>query len=200
MTADNRGTVVPNDPDDTVHLLRRARAGDRDAVDRLFSRYGPELRRFAHGRLPRWARDGVDTPDLVQDTLLQAFRHLEHFEDRGEGALRAYLRQALLNRVRNELRRADRRPAAGTLPDDAPDDQPSPLDQAIGAQALQHYEMALSRLRDDDRDLVVARVELGLSYSEIAAATGRTSANAARMAVVRALLRLTEDMDQGHAP
>src|SRR4051812_47811173 len=51
--------------DSTLQLLALARAGDRGALDRLFARYGPELQRFARGRLPKWARDITDTPDLV---------------------------------------------------------------------------------------------------------------------------------------
>src|SRR5918994_7741037 len=167
----------------TLHLLVRARAGDREALEELFGRYGPELTRFAHRRLPRWARDLADTPDLVQETLLQTFKHLEGFEHRGEGALRAYLRQALMNRIRDELRRAERRPEVGLLPADVADEGLSPLEQAIGTQAVEQYEAALRRLKDEDRELIVARVELGLSYGEIAGATGRSSANSARMAV-----------------
>ena len=60
-------------PDSTLLLLERARAGDEGALNDLFARYGPALRRWASGRLPRWARDLADTPDLVQDTLLQTF-------------------------------------------------------------------------------------------------------------------------------
>lgn len=183
--------------DATIRLLARARAGDREALDLLFARYGPELGRFARGRLPRWARDVADTPDLVQETLLQAFKHMDGFEHRGEGALRAYLRQAVMNRIRDELRRASRRPAAAALPVDAPDERPSPLEEAIGREATERYEAALARLKDDDREVLIARLELGLSYAEIAAATGRNSANAARMAVVRALLRLTEELGDG---
>ena len=61
----------------------------------------------ASGRLPRWARDTADTQDLVQETLFQTFKKIEKFEARGEGALFAYLRQAILNRIRDELRRAN---------------------------------------------------------------------------------------------
>lgn len=183
--------------DATVHLLARARAGDHSALECLFARYGPELRRFARGRLPRWARDVADTPDLVQETLLQVFKHIDRFEIRGDGALRAYMRQALMNRIRNELRRAHRRPAGEALADDAAADGPSPLEEAIGVEAVERYEAALARLKDDDRELLVARLELGLSYPEIAEATGRTNSNAARMAVVRALRRLTEEMGDG---
>ena len=75
---------------------------------------GP-LRRWTHGRLPRWARDVSDTPDLVQDVLLQTFKRLEHFQPQSEVALQAYLRQAVMNRVRDELRRHRRRPGTVEL-------------------------------------------------------------------------------------
>src|SRR3954452_22439030 len=94
------------DPDSTTQtLLRRAAEGDGEAADRLFSRYAPALRQWARGRLPRFARDIADTSDIVQETLLQTFRNLDHFEYRGDGALLAYLRQSLMNRIREELRR-----------------------------------------------------------------------------------------------
>ena len=180
-----------------MRLVVRARAGDAAALNALFERFGPELRRFARGRLPRQVRGVVDTPDVVQDTLLQTFTHLNGFEHRGEGALRAYMRQILVNRIRDEIRRASRRPAGDAIEDEHADPGQSPLEAAIGQQGVDRYEAALGRLKDDDRELVIARVELGLSYPEIAVSTGRTSANAARMAVVRALVRLTEAMDEG---
>jgi len=186
-----------SDPTATVTLLARARAGDASALDVLFARYGPELGRFAHGRLPRWARDLADTPDLVQETLLQTFKHIERFEWRGEGALRAYMRQAVMNRVRDELRRKRRHPARDPLPDDVADGMPSPLEAAIGVEAIERFEAALARLPDGDRELIVARFELEMSYAEIAVETGRSTPNAARMAVVRALVRLTDEMGDG---
>ena len=186
-----------SDPTSTVRLLASARSGDPDALNQLFARYGPELTRFARGRLPRWARDMADTPDLVQETLLQTFKQIDRFEWRGEGALRAYLRQAVMNRIRDELRRAARRPANEPISDQAPSDEPSPLEVAIGREGVERYEAALARLSEDDREAVIARVELGLSYAEIAEATGRSTPNAARMAVVRALLRLSEEMEDG---
>ena len=82
--------------DATFRLLERARGGDQDALDQLFARYIPLLRRWASGRLPHWARDLTETADLVQDTVLAVFKKVEDFEPRGEGALQAYLRQALL--------------------------------------------------------------------------------------------------------
>src|SRR3954469_22988975 len=55
----------------TVELLGRARHGDRVALEALFTRHGPRLRRWASGRLPSWARDMTDTDDLVQDAMMQ---------------------------------------------------------------------------------------------------------------------------------
>ena len=181
----------------TIDLLARAREGDASALDVLFARYGPDLTRFAHGRLPRWARDVSDTPDLVQETLLQTFKQIDRFEWRGEGALRAYMRQAVMNRVRDELRRKHRRPASEPLADDAADDRPSALEAVIGLEAVERFEAALARLSADDRELIVARFELELSYADIAHGTGRNTPNAARMAVVRALVRLTDEMGDG---
>src|SRR5215208_3378585 len=106
MTRDN-GT--PGNPlESTVELLARVRNGDRDALDALFSRCLPPLRRWARGRLPAAARGALDTQDLVQDTILNSLRRLDQFESRHEGALQAYLRQAVLNRIRDEARRFGR--------------------------------------------------------------------------------------------
>lgn len=179
----------------TLSLLTRAKAGDQDALDDLFARYLPMLTRWARGRLPLWARDASDTQDLVQETLLQTFRKIEGFEHRGEGAFQAYLRQAVMNRIRDSLRKAHRRPEREELDEEAPDDAAlSPLEMAIGSEALGQYDAALERLDEGDRELVVARVELGLSYSEVAAATGKPSPNAARMAVSRALVKLAQEI------
>jgi RNA polymerase sigma-70 factor (ECF subfamily) len=180
--------------DSTLTLLTRARGGDAQALDDLFARYLPGLRQWASGRLPRWARDLADTPDVVQEVLLETFKRIDGFENRGEGALRAYLRQAVMNRIRDELRRAARHPARVELAKSLPDPGLSPLECAVGAEVVERYEAALQRLSEGDRELVIARVEMGLTYAELAAATGKPSAGAARMAVGRALLRLAGDL------
>lgn len=188
------GIPPPAEVETTLRLLTDVRAGDADALERLLARYVPELSRWARGRLPGWARDISDTHDLVQETLFRVFTRLDGFEYRGEGALGAYLRQALMNRIRNEIRRARTRPAGSALDPEALDPSPSPLDAAVAAETREQYEAALMRLKPDDRELVIARVELGLTYAEMAEMLNRPSADAARMAVVRALVRLAEDM------
>src|SRR3954468_8047641 len=199
-------TATPGQPDDarpsidetSFDLLERVRGGDVNALDRLLHRYTPALRRWARGRLPRWARDVSDTQDLVQDTLIQAMKHLEGFRHERPGALQAYLRQALMNKIRDELRRAHRRPAATELADAIPERGQSPLEKAIGSEALDAYEAALAELRPEDRDAIVARLELGQSYDEMAPILGKPTGNAARMAVQRAIVRLVEKMGPAH--
>jgi RNA polymerase sigma-70 factor (ECF subfamily) len=182
----------------TIRLIDRARAGDQEAVDRLFARHVRPLQRWASGRLPRWARDVSDTDDLVQETLLQTFKRIGQFEPRGSGALLAYLRQAILNRVREELRRKGRRPDGTRLSElDLESELSSPLEQAIGQEALARYDRALQRLKPEEQNAVIGRVELGYTYDELAEALDKPSAEAARKAAQRALIRLAEEMERG---
>ncbi len=177
-------------------LLLRARGGDEAARDELCARYLPRLRRWAHGRLPVWAREHLDTEDIVQDALMKSFQRLDSFTPEHEGAFCAYVCQALRNQVRDALRRAARRPAGRPLSVDEPAHDPSPLEQAVGHQLINRYDDALQRLREPERELVIARVELGLDYAEIAGLSGRTTLAAVRVAVSRALVRLAAEM--GH--
>jgi RNA polymerase sigma-70 factor (ECF subfamily) len=188
--------VTTKDPSATASLvlLERIRAGDTAALSRLMDRYLPRLSRWAAGRLPRWARDLSDTDDLVQDTLLRCIANLSRFEARGDGALLAYLRSAVMNRIRDEIRRQRHRPAAGSLETTVASEGQSPLELAIGREVLERYDNALDRLDVETREAVIARIELGCSYAEIAEATGKPSPDAARMMVSRALVRLAEEM------
>jgi len=184
------------DNESTVRLLARAREGDREALDRLLSRHMKPLQRWARGRLPRWARDLTDTDDLVQDALLQTFKRIGDFEARGVGALQAYLRQAVVNRVRDELRRRGRRPEATDLASVDLATGLSPLEEAIGRESLSRYERALATLDEDEREAIIGRVEMGYTYEELAELLGKPSSEAARKAARRALVRLAREMDR----
>jgi RNA polymerase sigma-70 factor (ECF subfamily) len=178
----------------TFELIGRARQGDQAALDRLFARHLRPLQRWASGRLPKWARDLADTDDLVQDTLLRTFKRIGDFEPQRVGALQAYLRQAVVNRLRDELRKKGRRPESTDLDGLALEGGPTPLEEAIGREAVEHYEQALERLTPDEREAIILRVEMGYSYDEIAEALGKPTADAARKAAQRALVRLVEEM------
>ena len=189
------------DPESSFELIQRAQAGDESAVDRLLARYRPRLQRWASGRLPRYARAMADTDDLVQDALIGTFKNFKTFEHRGEWALQAYLRQAVSNRIRDELRRHDARPQHEALPEQMPAGDPSPLEAAVGQQLFSRYEEALDTLDAAEREAVIARLELGCSYQEIATLVDRPSADAARMFVARILAKLAARMtDKSHNP
>lgn len=181
----------------TIELVIKARAGDRGAVEALLERCLPGLKRWAHGKLPQAARGYLDTGDLVQEAALHAVRHLDTFEPRHVGAMQAYLRQSVINRIRDEVRRIGRHPAPVELPEDLESDRTSPIETAIKAETYQRYRQALTRLKPRDREMIVARIEVQWSVSEIAQRFGLRTVEAARMAVGRALRRLSAQMTPG---
>jgi RNA polymerase sigma-70 factor, ECF subfamily len=179
----------------TGALVERAKKGDARALDALMARYRPRLARWASGRLPDYARSLLDTGDLVQETLVKVFERLEDFEVWGPGGFEAYVRQTILNRIKDQVRWARRRPGA-EMPEHLEDRAPSPLELVIGVEVVERYERGMAGLSDEDQRMVHLRVELALGYDEIAAVTQRATPDAARMATHRALGRLAEIM--GH--
>lgn len=180
----------------TATLLAKVKNGDQVARDQLCSTYLPMLKRWAHGRLPAYARDLAETDDMVQNTLIKALHKLDSFSSLREGAFLAYLRTILLNNIRMEIRRFSnqsdllRAEHQGSEAATAS----SALEQALGAEVVEKYERALMKLSDKAREAVILRVELGYSYPEIATAIEASSANAARMTVARSLYQLAEQM------
>jgi RNA polymerase sigma factor (sigma-70 family) len=73
----------------------------------------------------------------------------------------------------------------------------TPLEAAIGREATERYEQALERLKPDERELIIARVEMEYTYEELAQAFGKPTPEAARKAAQRALVRLAEEMKGG---
>jgi len=182
------------DPESSFELLKRAQAGDSSALEQLLARYRPRLRRWATGRLPQYARDMTDTDDLVQEAMLGTFRNLPDFDQRGEWALQAYLRRAVMNRIRDHIRRFETQPRRAELPELADSLNASPLELVIGKEALRLYDTALAALDDVEREAVIARLELGCSFHEIALLVEKPTPDAARMTVARAVAKLARLM------
>lgn len=183
----------------TELLLRRIREGDAQARQALYDRSLPLLLRWAHGRLPQYARTASDTEDLVQTTLMRALRHLDAFKASGSGAFLAYLRQILLNEVRHEIRSQRRHGGAHLAVEDVEiiDEGRSAIELLAGEQRLRAYENALAKLNRRQQELVVLRIEFGLSWQEIALEIGG-SVDAVRMTVTRALQRMAEAIGEEH--
>ena len=178
----------------TIELVLKARNGDRTAVEALLQRCLPKLRRWAHGRLPAHAREALDTGDLVQEAALHLLQRVDEFEPHHVGAMQAYLRLSVMNRIRDEIRRVGRRPAAVELVDEPAADAPSPLEVTLQNESYDRYRGALDRLQARDRELVVARIEAQWSFADVAERFGMNTAEAARMAVNRALKRLATEI------
>lgn len=196
----SRAEPIALDMQSTVELLEQARQGNAAARDLVFQRCVTGLRRFAAGRLPPQCRGMNDTEDLVQDTVVGALRQLDRFEIRHEGALLAYLRQAVLNRIVDEVRKFNRRPHAVAIEGDHAADATSPLEAMIGRENVERYEAALARLRPRDREAIVMRLEQQASYEAMAEHFAMPTPNAARVAVKRALLRLAHEMARPGGP
>jgi RNA polymerase sigma-70 factor, ECF subfamily len=185
---------TPRGAEATVDLLNRVKSGDDAALERLLERCIPALRRWARGRLPASARGMLETVDLVQDAVMACLRRLDVFEVRHQGALQAYFRQAVMNRILDIVRQQRRRPDQTDLPEHLLDVRPSPLDQAIGTENAARYEAALQRLKPSDREAIIGRVELQYSYDELAIVLDKPTAAAARVAITRAMKRLAAEM------
>jgi RNA polymerase sigma factor (sigma-70 family) len=174
----------------SLSLLSRAQQGDAVALEALMGRYLTRLQRWASGRVPSAARSLLDTDDVVQDALLNTFRRLDHFQPRHDGALLAYLREAVANRIRNELRRRAIDADPTIEPDTLTSTLPSPFDAAVTREGLAAYERALAALDENERAAIIGRLEMGYSYDALARALQRPSADAARKLTERALRRL----------
>jgi RNA polymerase sigma-70 factor (ECF subfamily) len=177
----------------TSELVQRAQAGDAAAMERILERYLPRLQRWASGRLPAYARSLFDTADLVQETLLRAVQGIERIQAQ-PGAFQGYVRKAILNRIRDQIRWAARRRGSGEISESLPDPAPSPTEEAVGAELLARYERGMEAVDEEDRRLLHLRIDMDFDFDEIAAMTGRPSPNAARMAFQRALRHLAEAM------
>jgi len=175
-------------------LVLRANAGEQDALEALCARYLPRLQRWAHGRIPPAARSALQTHDLVQDTLIKVVERLPSFQPRHEGAFQGYVHTALWNRIRDIARQYQRTGAPNPLDTEMAGKEDSPLDQALGHETLERYEAALDRLRPEEKELIIARIEMGLPHAEIVVMFDKPSVAAVHMAISRALVRLAEEM------
>jgi len=191
---DNRFHTQELHPESTTSLIHRAQSGDDSALEVLCTRYMPRLYRWATGRLPPSARGIFDTGDLVQETLIKVIRRLGGFHPNHPGAFPAYLRKAILNRIRDEIRQAAGQPSMIGLDGSERDPAPSPLEETIGRDLIDTYEQAFRRLKEDDRAVIFLKIELEMSNKEVADALNKTSADAARKAGNRALVRLAREM------
>jgi RNA polymerase sigma-70 factor (ECF subfamily) len=162
------------------HLLARCRAGDASAFQPLLRPHLPALLGLAR----RHCRDAHAAEDLVQETLVRAFRNLTSF--RGDAALRTWLFRILV-RLAAEPQRWARGRAAEPLGDrDIPDALAAGAEHDAIARELQdRLDEAMERLTVRQRTALHLRAVEGLDYAAIGNVLACTAV-AARMHVLAA--------------
>jgi RNA polymerase sigma-70 factor, ECF subfamily len=191
--------------DQTIGLIREARAGSSEALGRLFEGCRRYLLRVAGDDLdPRLQAKG-GASDIVQETFLEAQRHFSAFKGDSEKELLAWLRLHLQYRLakfgriyRQTAKRAVGRevPFDGGLsfsPGIPADPQRSPSDVVAGEESDRLLKRALERLPDEYHQVIQLRYRESLSFEQIGTALGRTP-NAARKLWARAIERLKRDL------
>ncbi len=86
-------------------LIEKARQGDAPCRDQLFELCRSYLGFAARAQVESWLRRKVDASDLVQETMLEAFRDFDHFEGRSEQEWLAWLRRILAHNAADFVRR-----------------------------------------------------------------------------------------------
>ena len=191
------------DPDDgqesTRGLVERGRKGDAAAWERLFERITSKLRFWAHRRMPRSTRGQDQTRDVVQDAALGVWKHVDKLDLSKRGDLEAYLREAVINRIRDRARRLQRDPLVVSIDPEIKDSLPSPLNLVLSGERWARYQAAFNELTTTQREAVVARVEMGCSWEQVAEAINSPTAAAARMQFNRAVERLRDAVEENPA-
>jgi RNA polymerase sigma factor (sigma-70 family) len=141
----------------------------------------------------------LETDDLAQDVCAQALGRLDHFEHRGPGSFWCYLRRIGLNQVGLVARRrapvVDAALTEGELVG-AESAVEGPIGALLEEELSDAFESALECIPSLHRQAVLMRLELELPYSAIAEECGYPSADAARMAVCRAMEKLVERLSR----
>jgi RNA polymerase sigma-70 factor (ECF subfamily) len=154
---------------DTPELVRRARDGDRQALETLVARYD----RYVFGVALLTLGDRAEAQDAAQEALLKALRGLKGFK--GESAFHTWLYRVTVNTCRDFQRRRSRR--RETPLEEAPPlvTADGPLQATLDHERRQAVWRAVQALEPALREAVVLRYYLDMSGAEIAQVTGAPS-------------------------
>jgi RNA polymerase sigma-70 factor (TIGR02960 family) len=200
--------------------LARARAGDDDAFRELTEPHRRELQVHCY----RILGSLQDSEDLVQETLLAAWRGLAAFE--GRSSVRAWLYRIATNRCLDALRARSRRPREvqamndppeptrridpvwlepypDVLLEDLPDRSPGPAARYEARESIElAFIVALQHLPPGQRAALVLRDVLGFRTAEVADMldTGEASVKGALQRARAALEKRLPGADRERAP
>ena len=204
-------SIWPDD-DQTSTLLKAARAGDSDAVNRLLEKHRGPVRRLIEMRLDQKVRRRIDVSDVVQEVMVDASTRLDKYLNNPAMAFHLWLRQIASDRIIDTYRRH-----RGTAKRDMDREQPivfsrgpdqstmelaaaicdpavTPATAATNREIALQVERAIERLAEPDREIVLMRHYEHLSNIETAQVLN-LSPPAASMRYLRAVRRLRELLD-----
>jgi RNA polymerase sigma-70 factor (ECF subfamily) len=191
-------------------LIARARASDPAALDQLFARCRAYLGVVARAQVESWLQAKADSSDLVQQTMMEAYRGFDQFHGASEGEWLAWLRRILehnaadfVRRYQGTKRRVGKEVPLDGLSGDSAAPRPGPADPGeTPSQAVARLESelqlaeALEVLTPDHREVIILRNLQRLPFDEVARRMER-SRPAAQMLWMRAVQKLQELMQAG---
>jgi RNA polymerase sigma-70 factor (ECF subfamily) len=195
----------------TLDLVHAAQGGDRQALERLLARYQERVRRIVRLRIGSALRRQLDSGDILQQVLLDAFRSLDRYEPRDEAGFLAWLAGIAEHRIRDaaDYHGSEKRDPSREQPLEAVvrggadaaqllvDGASAPPEQASRAEQVERLEACVAELPAADRELIVLRDYIGLSWADVAERTGSPSPDAARMRHTAVLIDLGRRMCGG---
>lgn len=186
-------TVMTQD-ERSLKLVERATRGERDAFEELVADVGDRLLSTIRRRVGKKLGGKLEPEDVLQETLVRAFRSIERFRWQGEGSFRRWLEgiasHVILHTGRTHARkreiRIERDPQAEDL---------SPSRNERRHERFDRLKKSLDELAPDYRTVIrLSRIE-GLKISEIAEHMGR-SPSAIKNLLLRALKQLRESFGE----
>lgn len=179
----------------TLELVRQSQAGDREALDALFARYAPRVLKIVRLRMHAALRVRLDSVDVLQDTILAAFKGFDAFEMRDEASFINWLSRIAENTIADSVDRlhTQKRDPGREVAVDASELSAGPLvplDVLVRGEEEARLAAAIASLPDEYRECIVLRNYVGASFAAIAEQSERPSEGAARMMHAQAMRRL----------
>lgn len=198
-----------NEQSSSIELVRRAKHGDDDALDRLFRRYYDRVRRIVKMRLGSKLKAKLEIEDILQDTFVTAVEAFDRFEMRDDASLINWLARLAEHKIiaAADYHSAKKRDSgrevrlhkrtyddSSAISQELADsiDGPSTLVEQSELKGI--IEDCISELSRDYRELVLLRDYAGMTWEQIAIETHRPTPEAARMMHSRAMLELAKSV------
>ncbi|MET9065234.1 sigma-70 family RNA polymerase sigma factor [Streptosporangium sandarakinum] len=174
--------------DDLKDLTSLAVQGDRTAIESLIAQLRPMVVRYCRARLGRVSGQYHIADDVAQEVCIAVLSALPRYRDMGR-PFASFVFGIASHKVADALRSSVRSAVPTQDLPDGPDDGPGPEETVVRYIEAEHARRLLSRLPDNQRELLILRVVSGLSAEETGNVLGM-SPGAVRVAQHRALARL----------